>query len=90
MLDKEATPEINNRINDIMESILVIKSTEGLIFLTDTMKNVLTSGIQELQSIISLEAFDYFQLHDFEPTPEIIPVMRNVVKVALSKGVINV
>lgn len=71
-----------------MESILVIKSTPGLISLTDVMKNTVSTGLTELSDIISLEAYKHFQTNDFEPTAEIIPVMRNVVSVALAKGVL--
>lgn len=71
-----------------MESVFVIKSTNGLINLTDAMKNTLVSGISEISDLISLLAYSYFQTHDFEPTNEIIPVMRNVVRVALAKGVL--
>jgi hypothetical protein len=88
LLENNLTPEISNRINDIMASVLVIKQTPGLTNLTESMKTALTTGIQELITIISLESYSYFQVHDFEPTPEIIPVLRGVVQVALSKGVI--
>jgi len=71
-----------------MSSILAIKSTNGLLHLTEGMKNTLTSGISELSNLISLEAYQYFQTHDFEPTEEIIPVMRSIVSVALAKGVL--
>ena len=71
-----------------MESIIAIKSTAGLTHLTDVMKNTLNNGITELVDILSLEAYSFFQVNDFEPTEEIIPVMRHVVSVALAKGVL--
>lgn len=88
LLENEKNPEMNSRLNDLMESTLVIKSTDGLVYLTESMKNALTGGIMDLSNTIALEAYSYFQTHDFEPTDEIIPVMRNVVKVALAKGVL--
>ena len=87
-LEKENNAEIDSRIRDLMESVFVIKSTNGLVNLTDAMKNTLVSGISEVSDLISLLAYSYFQTHDFEPTNEIIPVMRNVVRVALAKGVL--
>lgn len=87
-LEKENNAEIDSRIRDLMESVFVIKSTSGLVNLTDAMKNTLVSGISEVSDLISLLAYSYFQTHDFEPTNEIIPVMRNVVRVALAKGVL--
>ena len=87
-LEKENNAEIDSRIRDLMESVFVIKSTNGLVNLTDAMKTTLVSGISEISDLISLLAYSYFQTHDFEPTNEIIPVMRNVVRVALAKGVL--
>lgn len=85
---KESSPEENNMIDDIMSSILAVKETSGLINLTESMKNTIGSGLAELQSSISLRAFEFFKVNEFEPTEQIIPVMRTVVKTALEKGVI--
>lgn len=91
-LNKKLKDENNTlvtvRIRDILEAVQVVKSTQGILFLTEMMKDQINSGIQELLSCIRLAAFEYFKTHDFEPTPQIIPVMRSVVKEALSKGVI--
>lgn len=57
-------------------------------FLTQQMKNALVSCVDELLSGLRLKAFDYYKYNEFEPTPEIIPVMRAVVNEALRKGVI--
>ena len=88
LLENENNAEIRNRLNDVMSSLLAVKSTSGLMYLTEVMKNTLNSGLSELSDMLSLEAYTYFQTHDFEPTEEIIPVMRNVVSVALAKGVL--
>ena len=88
LMEKENNPEVSNRLNDIMAGVVTIKSTSGLTYLTDSMKNALISGIDELSETIALLAFKYFQVNDFEPTEQIIPVMRNIVKVALTKGVL--
>lgn len=87
-LEKEQSVEVKARLRDIMESIIAIKGTQGLTVLTDSMKTTLTAGIDELIVDLSLLSFEYFKLHEFEPTDQIIPVMRNVVSVALEKGVV--
>lgn len=87
-LGKEQNVEVKIRLRDIMESVVAIKGTEGLTVLTDSMKTTLTSGIAELYSELALLAFEYFKLHDFEPTAPIIETMRKVVSVALEKGVV--
>ena len=71
-----------------MESVIAIKNTSGLVNLTESMKTTLVVGLNEISDTISLLAYRYFQTHEFEPTNEIIPVMRNVVSVALAKGVL--
>lgn len=71
-----------------MEATHEIQSIVGVVFLTQSMKDALNSGIEELLTSLRLESFKYFQYHEFEPTPEIIPIMRNVVNTAIRKGVI--
>lgn len=88
MLEKEENPAIRNQINDIMESIIIVKRTEGLTNLTEAMKNAIGSGINELLCTVAEEAFYFFQVNDFEPTNEIVPVMRKVVTVALERGIV--
>lgn len=91
-LNKKLVNEDNTlltvRMRDILEAVQVVKSTQGIMFLTEAMKDSINSGIEELLSCLRLQAFEYFKVNDFEPTPQIIPVMRSVVKEALAKGVI--
>ena len=88
LLEESESVEIAVRLDDIMSAIISIKSTEGLTFLTEAMKESLVVGIREMSDMIAIEAFMYFRLHDFELTEEIKPVLRSVVEVALEKGVI--
>lgn len=88
MLENEHDPEQMNILNDLMSSILDIKSTQGLTNLTGSMKDTLSGGIKELQDTVSLKAFEYFKVHEFEPTKQIIPIMRTVVSACLEKGVL--
>ena len=85
-LNGERIPEVVMRTEDILRAINEIRSTAGLTALTDTMKRTLVDGISELKTIICTKAFKYFQTVDFEPSPEIVPLMREVVSVALQKG----
>lgn len=87
-LENENNHEITVRIRDILEAVEVVKTTHGMQFLTDTIKTTINSGISELVSILRLTAFEFFKTNDFEPTSEIVPIMRDVVNEALMKGVI--
>jgi hypothetical protein len=79
---------LQNQVQDIMGSLSTIKNTEGLTNLTDNMKSLLVDGIRDLSDSICLDAYNYFKIHDFEPTAQVIPAMRTVVSVALEKGVL--
>ncbi len=75
-------------IRDILSAVGVAEETPGLLNLTDAMKSAIVDGLSELKAAISMKAFEYYKVNDFEPTEEIIPLMRGVVEVALEKGVI--
>lgn len=85
-MESEDDPELSAALRDTLESTLVISSTAGLQYLSDTMKNALSEGLNTLKANICMKAFEYFKLHDFEPTPDVVPIMRSVVQVALEKG----
>lgn len=87
-LENENNHNITLRVRDILEAVEVVKTTNGMQYLTETIKTTLSSGICELISILRLLAFDFYKVNQFEPTEEIIPVMRGVVSEALAKGVI--
>lgn len=87
-LENEKNHNITVRVRDILEAVEIVKGTNGMLYLTDTIKTTLNSGICELVSILRLLAFDFYKVNQFEPTDEIIPVMRGVVSEALMKGVI--
>ena len=88
MLQKESDPNQMAIIDDVMSSIIEIKETQGLVSLTEGMKNSLNAGLSELQASVALKAFEFFKVNDFEPTKQIIPIMRIVVQTALEKGVL--
>ncbi|MCM1215083.1 MAG: hypothetical protein NC548_11250 [Lachnospiraceae bacterium] len=87
-LKQESSAEIKARIRDVMEAVMEVEGMQGILVLTDTMKTALTSGIEELLASVQVLAFEHFKLNDFEPTAEVIPVMRGVVSTALSRGLI--
>lgn len=60
----------------------------NVLYLSDTMKNAIISGISTIKFDICILAFYYYKTNEFEPTPAIVPTMRDVVSAALSKGVI--
>lgn len=80
--------ELRVKLRDTMEAIAEVNNVQGILVLTDTMKQALVSGVTDLLNSLQLLAFDYFKYNDFEPTEEVTPVMRGVVATALARGII--
>lgn len=87
-LEDNQDTELRVKLRDTMEAIAEVNNVQGILVLTDAMKQALVNGVTDLLNTLQLLAFDYFKYNDFEPTEEIIPVMRNVVATALARGVI--
>lgn len=87
-LEDNRDTELRVKLRDTMEAIAEVNNVQGILVLTDAMKQALVSGVTDLLNTLQLLAFDYFKYNDFEPTEEVIPIMRNVVATALARGVI--
>lgn len=80
-------PMVTVSMNDLMGATLVVqKSCSGMINLTDTMKQELIEGIKTLKSAVANAAFHFYEIHEFEPRPEVIPLMRDVVETYVEDG----
>ena len=88
-LPNEQDVMLQVRLQDVQTAAVTIKSTQGILFLTDAMKDAIVGGINEVRAALQILAFNYFVTNDFEPTPEIIPMMRDVVKTAAERGLIQ-
>lgn len=84
----EQPPVFQMRFVDVMQAIKEISSTQGLLFLSDSMRQALVSGITEMKTVLQLDAFDYYRTHDFDVTDETIPILRGIVKTALENDAI--
>lgn len=87
-LENDLLPPEQAIVRDLLNAIGLAMDAAGMLNLTDAMKNSIVEGIEELRASIALKAFDYYKTHDFDPTDEIIPIMRYVVEVAAKKGVV--
>lgn len=87
-LEDNQDTELRVKLRDTMEAIAEVNNVQGILVLTDAMKQALVNGVTDLLNTLQLLAFDYFKYNDFEPTEEIIPILRNVVATALARGVI--
>lgn len=87
-LEKENDPKISIKIRDVMEALEEVKTLKGALVLTDAMKTALVNGVDELLQLVQLNTFEYYKYHEFEPTEEVVKVMRGVVKTALANNLI--
>ena len=71
---------------DLLEALVTAQSLTGMKNLTDKMKQMVIDGIRTMKRELCVEAYDYYSTHDFEPTEQIIPIMREVVKEHLFGG----
>lgn len=75
-------------IRALQEALGTCTVPPGTQYLSDRMKVALVDGFEALQTEVSLVAFNYFKVNDFEPTEPIINIMRGVVTVAAQKGLV--
>lgn len=71
----------------LLEAVNVI-DIGAMQYLTDTARDALVEGINDVKEAIAMQAFEYFKVNDFEPSESVTPLMREVVTVAAMKGVI--
>lgn len=74
-------------MEQLIEAVNLV-DVSSLQYLTDAARDAIVEGINFLQDAISMQAFDFFKMNDFEPTDQIIPLMRDVVRVAAMKGAV--
>jgi hypothetical protein len=79
-LGTEATLQFNITRDSVIQAIGVAQEMKDIKFLSDNAKSILVDGLSSLKFEVAQLAYDYYSMHDFEPTEEIIPVMRDVVR----------
>ncbi len=72
------TPELNIAVEGLFNAISAALEINMQV-LPDAIKGSIESGLLMVKHEVGEKAFEYFTFHEFEPTPEIIPLMREVV-----------
>jgi hypothetical protein len=80
LLGTDTTPQLQAAIEDLFTAAGAAEAINMQV-LPDTMKTTIEQGLTRIKSEIAGLAFSHFSFHDFEPTEEIIPLMREVVAV---------
>lgn len=74
-------------MTDMIRSVLSIQTADiKIVNLSEVMKQGLIEGAMKIRNIIASKAFNYYEDHEFEPTPEVIPLMRVVVEGYAASG----
>lgn len=61
-------------------AVSVSQQKNGMINLTDTMKQEFISGVKTIKMAVSTLAYNYYCDVEFEPTADSIPLLRDVVE----------
>ena len=81
-------PELKRHVVSLGYAIDALTNVKFGDCITDTCKSALVEATVKLRGTIRMKAFDFYKTNDFEPTEEVIPIMRGVVEEALSRKAI--
>lgn len=85
-MEQESEILFKSTFNDLIQAIAVVQDMRDVKFLNDNMKQTLVDGVLTLKGVVAQKAYEYYSVHDFEPTEEIIPRMRDVVTTYIEGG----
>lgn len=71
---------------DLLQAIGVVQEMKNVRYLSDNMKSTLVNGVTELKAMVAKTAYNYYMTTEFEPTEEVIPIMRDVVRTYVIEG----
>ncbi len=75
-------------INALLEAVNLVSLGTDIQFIPDAARDALVEGIENVKDAIAMQAFEFYKVNDFEPTETIIPIMRDVVRIAAMKGAV--
>lgn len=75
----ENLPMVQAKCNDLLMGISVAQANQSVVYLPQSMRDVLVQGIQSCLSDICDAAWAYYSVRDVEVTDQTIPLLRTVV-----------
>lgn len=79
--------QVKATFSDLMAAVVAVKSqSTGMMMLTDVMKQTLVSGVVQIKEHVCIKAYGYYEEHDFEDTPENVPIFRDIVMTYAEAG----
>lgn len=72
--------------DDLLEALMAAQSLSGMKNLTEKMKQTIVDGVRTMKHELCVKAYDYYSMHDFEPTEANIPILREIVRDHLFGG----
>lgn len=86
-MEDEESVKYTTMMNDLIQAIGVVQMMTSVKYINDNMKRTLADGFQGLKLEVAKAAYDYYLVHDFEPTEAVIPLMRDIVKTVSTGGI---
>lgn len=85
---KRATdlPLATARCNDVLMGISVAQANQAVMYLPQSMRDVLVQGIQACLSDVCAAAWEYYSQNDVPISDETMPLLRTVVAYHFAKG----
>lgn len=65
-------------LEDVYKSINLVKQV-NYVKVPDSIRKSLIMGLKKLKYEICLMAYDYYSINEFQPTPEVVEIMQDVV-----------
>lgn len=78
--NSDNTAFIRVGLNDLTMSISIAQENKAVRYLTDQMRQALAEGLRSVRTNLCKLAYRYYSDFDFEPTDQVIPLMREVVQ----------
>lgn len=85
MKRSEDLPIVQARCNDLLMGISVAQGNQAVLYLPQSMRDVLVQGIQNCLSDICDAAWDYYSTRDVPMSDQTMPLLRIVVSYHFNK-----
>lgn len=78
--DQLVDPMMTAKLGKIRDSVIELSNITGNItVIPEEVKDSLISELKEIQKYVANNAYEWYSTHEFEDTPQVVTLMREVV-----------
>lgn len=78
--DQLVDPMMTAKLGKIRDSVIELSNITGNItVIPEEVKDSLISELKEIQKYVADNAYEWYSTHEFEDTPQVVTLMREVV-----------